>query len=227
MIVKVSISAMYGQIISLVPEEIEVGIGEKTCCKILFFLGNHNPNSLSVMLECVAKNSMEDVTQRRSLEGYKLVRQCPSPDFFFRAKQRIRVYVAGRFALDKHIGKNYYVFTFLPFAADNFINFPVHRYSGMESAAFGIMSFREDNAANKDLYVIHYDPWSSRGKPQGNLKMQYAQSTQAMKQKAEATDHLRDSFHTNFDECMYNNFVSKELAINITNFNIKNIEQSN
>ena len=217
---------MFEKLKLVLSEEIEAAIGDKTCCKILFFLGNQTPNNMSVMLECVDKASMEEVTKRRKSSGYELVQACPSPDFFFPVNQRIRVYVAGRFALDKHIGKAYYILTFFPIAADNFINFPVHRYTGMESAAFGIMSFREDNGTKKDLHVIHYDPWSTRGKPQGISRMP-SRSSLPIRPISEATDHQSPRFHTNFDDCMYNNFVSKELAINVTHFNIKNIEQSN
>jgi hypothetical protein len=164
---------MIGKLQSLLSEEIEAAIGDKMFCKILFFVGSRKPNSMSVMLECVTKDSMEDVTHRRRSMGYELVRQCPSPDFFFPVNQRIRVNVAGRFALTKHIGRGYYFLTFFPIAADNFICFPVDRYTGMESAAYGIISFKEDNGTKKDLHAIHYDPWSSRGKPQGNPRMTY------------------------------------------------------
>jgi hypothetical protein len=218
---------MFGKIKWVLSEEIEAAIGDKMCCKILFFQGNYTPTNISVMLECVAKDSMEEVIKRRRSLGYELVQKCPSPDFFFPVNQRIRVYVAGRFALDKHIGKSYYCFTFFPFAVDNYIYFPVHRYTGMECAAFGIMSFREDNGTKKDLHVIHYDPWSTRGKPQGNPRKSSIQSAPPKRPIYDATYHQKARFNTTFDNCMYNNFVSKELAINITPFNIKNIEQSN
>jgi hypothetical protein len=204
---------MIGKLQSLLSEEIEAAIGDKMFCKILFFVGSRKPNSMSVMLECVTKDSMEDVTHRRRSMGYELVRQCPSPDFFFPVNQRIRVNVAGRFALTKHIGRGYYFLTFFPIAADNFICFPVDRYTGMESAAYGIISFKEDNGTKKDVHAIHYDPWSSRGKPQGNPRMTYTSSAPVSRQMTAATDERRDRFYTNFDESMYNNFVTREWAI--------------
>ena len=116
--------SMLEKLKSVLSEEIEAAIGDKMCCKILFFVGSRKPNSMSVMLECVTKDSMEEVTHRRTSMGYELVQACPSPDFFFPVNQRIRVYVAGRFALDKHIGKAYYILTFFPIAADNLFVFP-------------------------------------------------------------------------------------------------------
>jgi hypothetical protein len=53
---------MFGKLQSLLPEVIEDAIGDKMCCKILFFVGSRKPNSMSVMLECVTKDSMEEVT---------------------------------------------------------------------------------------------------------------------------------------------------------------------
>ena len=221
MILKVR-SEMFGKLQSLLPEEIEDAIGDQMCCKLLFFVGSRKPNSMSVMLECVTKDSMEEVTHRRRSMGYDLVRQCRSPDFFFPVNQRIRVNVAGRFALTKHIGRGYYFLTFFPIAADNFICFPVDRYTGMESAAYGIISFKEDNGTKKDLHAIHYDPWSSRGKPQGNPRMSSTRSAPVSRQMTAATDVRRYRLDTHFEESMYNNFVTNELAISITHFNIKN-----
>jgi hypothetical protein len=211
----------FGKLQSLLPEVIEDAIGDNMCCKILFFVGSRKPNSMSVMLECVTKDSMEEVTHRRRSTGYELVRQCPSPDFFFPVNQRIRVSVAGKFALTKHIGRGYYFLTFFPIAADNFIYFPVDRHTGMESAAYGIISFKEDNGTKKDLHVIHFDPWSSRGKPQGNPRIS-TMSAPVLRLVTAATDERRDRLDTNLDESMYNNFFTNELTISITHFNIKN-----
>jgi hypothetical protein len=213
---------MFEKLQSLLPEVIEDAIGDKMCCKILFFVGRRKPNGMSVMLECVTKDSMDEVTHRRSSMEYELVRQCPSPDFFLPVNQRIRVSVAGKFALTKHIGKGYYFLTFFPIAADNFICFPVDRHTGMGSPAYGIISFNEDNGTKKDLHAIHYDPWSSRGKPQGNPKMPSTKSTPFSRLVTAATDEQRNRLDTNFDESMYKNFFTNELTISITHFNIKN-----
>ena len=113
------------------------------------------------------------------------------------------------------------VIIFLPFspiAADNFICFPVDRYTGMESAVYGIISFKEDNGTKNYLHAIYYDPWSSRGKPQGNPRIPSTRSAPVSRQMTAATDERRD-----FDESMYNNFVTNEFAISITYFNIKYI----
>ena len=208
---------MFGRIQSVFPE-IEDAMGDKICCKLLYFLGNRKPNSISVMLECVTKDSMEEVTLRRRSMGYELVRKCPSPDFFFPDKQRIRVHVAGSFALSKHIKKSHYFLNFFPIAAENFICFPVQRHAVMESAVHGIISFIADSGIKKDLHVIHHDPWNDIGKPQ-----RHPRKLSVSREMEAAADDRSDSF----DESMYNNFVSKELAINITHFNIKNIKESN
>lgn len=204
MILKVR-SDMFSKLQSLLPEEIEVAIGDKMCCKILIFVSNRKPSSISVILECCTKDSTEEVTQRRRQMGYELLRQCPSPDFFFPVNQRIRVDVGGRFALTKHIGKGYYFLTFFPIAADNFICFPVERYNGMESAVYGIISFKEDNGTKKDLHAIHYDPWSSRGRPQGKqLTMAGSRSAPVSRQMTAASDDVRkNKDDVNFDESKY------------------------
>lgn len=192
---------MFGKLQDLLPDEIEVAIGDKICCKIVFFVGSRKPNSISVMLECITKDSFEDVTQRRKQMGYELVRQCPSPDFFFPVNQRIRVDVGGRFALTKHIGKGYYFLTFFPIAADNFIIFPVEKYSGMESAVYGIISFKEDNGTKKDLHAIHYDPWSSRGKPTPRQTHMTSRSAPVSRQMTAASDVRKGQpLQANFDE---------------------------
>jgi hypothetical protein len=208
---------MFGRIQSLL-SEIEDAMGDKICCKILYFLGDRKPNSISVMLECVTKDSMEEVTLRRRSMGYELVRKCPSPDFFFPDKQRIRVDVAGSFALSKYIRKSYYFLTFFPIAAENFICFPVYRNAVMGCAAHGIISFKADSGMKKDLHAIHHDPWNDIGKPQRHLKM-----PSVLGEMEAAADDRSDSFN----ESMYNNLVSKEFAINITHFNIKSIKESN
>ncbi|XP_076094919.1 uncharacterized protein LOC143065301 isoform X1 [Mytilus galloprovincialis] len=198
-------SDMFSKLQSLLPEEIEVAIGDKMCCKILIFVSNRKPSSISVILECCTKDSTEEVTQRRRQMGYELLRQCPSPDFFFPVNQRIRVDVGGRFALTKHIGKGYYFLTFFPIAADNFICFPVERYNGMESAVYGIISFKEDNGTKKDLHAIHYDPWSSRGRPQGKqLTMAGSRSAPVSRQMTAASDDVRkNKDDVNFDEIFF------------------------
>jgi hypothetical protein len=211
---------MFGRIQSLLPE-IEDVMGDKICCKILYFLGNRKPNSISVMLECVPKDSIEKVTLLRRSMGYKLVRQCLSPDFFLPINQRIRVHVAGNFALSKQIRKSYYFLTLFPHAADNFIYFPVDRNAVMGSDVHGIISFMKDNGRTKDLHTIHHDPWSSSGNPQKHTRI-----LSGSREMEAAADDRSDRSDTNCDESMYNNFVSKELAINITHFNIKNIKES-
>lgn len=156
---------MFDKIKALLPTEIEVAVGDKMCCKIMFFTRHRKPNSLSVMLECANIQNFDDAIVHRRKLGYELVQQCPSPDFFFPVNQRIRVSVGGRFPLNKHIGKPYYFLTFFPLAADNFIIFPVERYTGIENPAYGIISFAEDNGVKKkEFHVVHYDPWSSKGK---------------------------------------------------------------
>lgn len=216
MIVKVPCE-MFGRIQSLLPE-IENAMGDTICCKILYFLRDRKPNSMSVMLECVTKDNMEEVILRRRSIGYELVRKCPSPDFFFPDKQRIRVDVAGSFALAKHIRKGYYFLTVFPIAPDNFICFPVYRKAVMGCAAHGIISFKADSGIKKDLHAIHHDPWNDIGKPQRGPRMPFV-----FGEMKAAVDDRSDSF----DESMYSNLVSKELAINITHFNIKNIKESN
>ena len=208
---------MFGRIQSLLPE-IEDAMGDKMCCKILYFLGDRKPNSISVMLECVTKDSMEEVTLQRRSMGYELVQKCPSPDFFFPDKQRIRVDVAGSFALAKHIRKGYYFLTVFPFAAENFICFPVYQHAVMGCAAHGIISFKADSGIKKDLHAIHHDPWNDIGKPQ-----RHPRRLSVLGEMEAAADDRSDSF----DESMYNNLVSKEFAINITHFNIKSIKESN
>jgi hypothetical protein len=203
---------MFGRIPSLLPD-IEDAMGEKRCFKILYFLGNRKPKSTSVMLECVPKKNIEKVILLRRSMGYELVRKCPSPDFFFPDKQRIRVDVAGSFALDKHIRKGYYFLTVFPFAAENFICFPVYQHAVMGCAAHGIISFKADSGIKKDLHAIHHDPWNDIGKPQ-----RHPRRLSVLGEMEAAADDRSDSF----DESMYNNLVSKELAINITHFNINN-----
>ena len=75
----------------------------------------------------------------------------------------------------------------------------------MEFAAYGIISFKEDNGTKKDLHVIHFDPWSSRGKPQRNPRMSSTQSAPVSRLVTAATDERRDRLDTNLDESMYNN----------------------
>ena len=212
---------MFGRIQSVFPE-IEDAMGDKICCKILYFLGDRTPNSISVMLECVPKDSIENITILRRSMGYELVRKCLSPDFFLPVNQRIRVHVAGNFALSKHIKKSYYFLTLFPPRLDNFICFPVDRNAVIGCDVYGIISFIEDNGRKKDLHTIHHDPWSSRGKPQ-----RYPRIISGSREMEAAADDRSDRSDTNCDESMYNNFVSKELAINITHFNIKNIKESN
>ena len=161
---------------------------------------------MAARIRAMTKDCMDDVAQRRRQMGYELVRQCPSPDFFFPVNQRIRVDVGGRFALTKHIGKGYYFLTFFPIAADNFICFPIEKYSGMESTVYGIISFKEDNGTKKDLHAIHYDPWSSRGKPQGPS---VSRSAPVSRQMTAASDVRKSRQDSNFDEGMSPNiFIS-------------------
>lgn len=222
MILKVR-SDMFRKLQDLLPEEIEVAIGDKMCCKILFFVGSRKPNSMSVMLECITRDSLEDVIQQRKQLGYELVRQCPSPDFFFPVNQRIRVDVGGRFSLTKHIGKGYYFLTFFPIAADNFIIFPVEKYSGMETAVYGIISFKEDNGTKKDLHAIHYDPWSSRGKPTPRQPPLTSRSAPVSRQMTAASDVRKSQIvPVKFDESKIYHYISCYVSLrrNFTPFSV-------